>query len=253
MQTKNTQKVILITGASRGIGAACAIKAAQLGFAVCVNYKNQAQAAQDVVSRIVADGGRALAVRADVSSEQEVSEMFEIARDQLGPITALVNNAGILDKQMRLETMSIDRIKRILETNVIGTILCVQQAIKHMAYKHGGGGGAIVNVSSVAARLGAPREYIDYAASKGAVDSMTIGLAKELAVDGIRVNAVRPGYIYTDMHASGGEPNRVDRVKDLVPLKRGGSAEEVANAILWLVSDEASYATGTFIDVAGGN
>lgn len=253
MQAKSELKSMIVTGASRGIGAACAVKAAQQGFAVCVNYKANAQAAEDVVQEIINAGGQAIALQADVSSEHDVSRMFATVRDQFGPVVALVNNAGILETQMRLESMTVERIQRIFATNVIGTILCAQQAIKHMAYKHGGMGGVIVNVSSVAARLGSPREYIDYAASKGAVDTMTIGMAKELAVDGIRVNAVRPGYIYTDMHATGGEPKRVDRVKDLVPLKRGGTAQEVANAIMWLVSDEASYATGTFIDVAGGN
>jgi NAD(P)-dependent dehydrogenase (short-subunit alcohol dehydrogenase family) len=197
-------------------------------------------------------GGRALAIQADVSREADVCRLFaEIDRD-LGPIAALVNNAAILETQMRLEMMAADRLTRVLATNVTGAFLCAREAVRRMSTARGGRGGAIVNVSSGASRLGSPGEYIDYAASKGAIDTMTIGLAREVAEEGIRVNAVRPGFIYTEMHASGGEPARVDRVKALVPMKRGGLAEEVARAILWLLSDEASYSTGTFIDVSGG-
>jgi NAD(P)-dependent dehydrogenase (short-subunit alcohol dehydrogenase family) len=245
-------KVLLITGASRGIGAATARLAARRGYAVCVNYRSDRAAAERVVEAIEASGGRAIAVGADVALEADVVRLFEASDRMLGPLAALVNNAGILETQMRLEAMSAARLARVFATNVTGAFLCAREAVRRMSTRHGGGGGAIVNVSSVAARLGSPDEYVDYAASKGALDTMTIGLAKEVAADGIRVNAVRPGFIYTEMHASGGEPNRVDRVKAFVPMQRGGTAEEVAQAILWLLSDEASYASGTFIDVAGG-
>lgn len=244
--------VILITGASRGIGAATALLAAERGYAVCVNYHHHHEAAQAVVGSIQQAGGSALAVAADVASEEEVVSLFTTIDRELGPITALVNNAGILEQQMRLENMDAARIGRIFATNVTGAFLCAREAVRRMSIRHGGIGGAIVNVSSGAARLGAPGEYIDYAASKGAIETLTIGLAKEVAEEGIRVNGVRPGFIYTEMHANGGEPNRVDRVKDMVPLKRGGTVLEVAKAILWLLSEEASYSTGTFIDVTGG-
>lgn len=245
-------KVVLITGASRGIGAATARLAAQRGYAVCVNYRTDRAAADRVVAAIEAGGGRAIAVGADVAVEADVVRLFETSGRLLGPLTALVNNAGILETQMRLETMSASRITRVFATNAIGALLCAREAVRRMSRRHGGRGGAIVNVSSVAARLGSPDEYVDYAASKGALDTLTIGLAKEVAADGIRVNGVRPGFIYTEMHASGGEPDRVDRVKAFVPMRRGGAADEVAQAILWLLSDEASYTSGTFIDVAGG-
>jgi NAD(P)-dependent dehydrogenase (short-subunit alcohol dehydrogenase family) len=245
-------KVLLITGASRGIGAATARLAARRGYAVCVNYRSDRAAAERVVEAIEASGGRAIAVGADVALEADVVRLFEASDRMFGRLAALVNNAGILETQMRLEAMSAARLARVFATNVTGAFLCAREAVRRMSTRHGGGGGAIVNVSSVAARLGSPDEYVDYAASKGALDTMTIGLAKEVAADGIRVNAVRPGFIYTEMHASGGEPNRVDRVKAFVPMQRGGTAEEVAQAILWLLSDEASYASGTFIDVAGG-
>jgi NAD(P)-dependent dehydrogenase (short-subunit alcohol dehydrogenase family) len=245
-------RVILVTGASRGIGAATARLAATRGYAVAVNYRSNRDAADAVVGEIERLGGRALAIQADVSREADVCRLFaEIDRD-LGPIAALVNNAAILETQMRLEMMAADRLTRVLATNVTGAFLCAREAVRRMSTARGGRGGAIVNVSSGASRLGSPGEYIDYAASKGAIDTMTIGLAREVAEEGIRVNAVRPGFIYTEMHASGGEPARVDRVKALVPMKRGGLAEEVARAILWLLSDEASYSTGTFIDVSGG-
>lgn len=245
-------KVAIITGASRGIGAATARLAASAGYAVCVNYIRNAAAAYQVVADIEEKGGRAIAVAADVAVEQEVELLFEEVDRQLGRLTALVNNAGILETQMRLDRMDAARLNRILTTNVIGAFICAREAVLRMSTRHGGVGGAIVNVSSGAARSGSPGEYVDYAASKGAVDTMTIGLATEVAQEGIRVNAVRPGFIYTDMHASGGEPNRVDRVKTRVPLQRGGTVEEVARAILWLLSDEASFSTGTFIDVTGG-
>jgi NAD(P)-dependent dehydrogenase (short-subunit alcohol dehydrogenase family) len=244
--------VVVITGASRGIGAATAELAAERGWAVCVNCRSNLDAAQAIVSRIAAAGGRALAVQADVSRESDVRRLFETAGGELGPLKALVNNAGVLETQMRLDAMTIERWQRVFATNVTGAFLCAREAVRRLSTRHGGTGGAIVNVSSVAARLGAPNEYVDYAASKGALDVMTIGLAREVATEGIRVNGVRPGFIYTDMHASGGEPGRVDRVKAFVPMQRGGHAIEVARAILWLISEEASFTTGTFVDVAGG-
>lgn len=245
-------KVALITGASRGIGAATARLASAHGYAVCVNYRADHAAADRVVADIRRGGGEALAVAADVSNEVDVVRLFDTVDRELGTITALVNNAGILERQARVEEMTAARIARVLATNVTGTLLCAREAIRRMSTARGGHGGAIVNVSSMASRLGSPGEYVDYAASKGAVDTLTIGLAQEVAQEGIRVNAVRPGIIYTDIHASGGEPGRVERVKAFVPLRRGGQPEEVARAILWLLSDEASYSTGTFIDVSGG-
>jgi NAD(P)-dependent dehydrogenase (short-subunit alcohol dehydrogenase family) len=245
-------KIVIITGASRGIGAATAILAAERGYAVCVNYLRNRVAADAIVDAIERAGGKAIAVAADVSLEADVLRLFETVDGTWGPITALVNNAGILDRQMRLEDMSAARLNRIFTTNITGYFLCAREAVRRMSTKHGGAGGTIVNISSGAARLGSPGEYVDYAASKGAIDTMTIGLAQEVAAEGIRVNAVRPATIYTDIHASGGEPGRVDRVRESVPMKRGGEAVEVARAILWLLSDEASYSTGTFIDVTGG-
>ena len=246
------KKVILVTGASRGIGAATARLAASQEFAVAVNYRNNQSAADQVVEEINSKGGKAIAVQADVAVESDIIRMFETVDQQLGAISALVNNAGILETQMRVEEMDANRINRILTTNVTSCFLCSREAICRMSRNHGGNGGSIVNVSSAASRLGSAGEYVDYAASKGAVDTLTIGLSQEVAAEGIRVNAVRPAFIYTDIHASGGEPGRVDRVKNVIPMKRGGQPEEVANAIMWLVSDEASYTTGTFIDLAGG-
>jgi NAD(P)-dependent dehydrogenase (short-subunit alcohol dehydrogenase family) len=246
------QGVVLVTGGSRGIGAATAVLAAQRGYAVCINYVHNRAAADAVAHTIRQAGGRALAVAADVAVEADVVRLFETIDRELGSLTALVNNAGVLEKKMMTETMDAARINRVLMTNVTGSLLCAREAILRMSKRHGGSGGAIVNLSSMAAKLGGAGEYVDYAASKGAIDAMTIGLAKELADQGIRVNAVRPGLIYTDIHASGGEAGRVDRLSDTVPMKRGGTAHEVAEAIVWLLSEQASYSTGTFIDVAGG-
>lgn len=245
-------KIVLVTGASRGIGAATAILAAKHGYDVCVNYLHNKEHAEKVVETIESLGTKAIAVAADISKENHVLRLFETIDNELGHISALVNNAGILQKQTRLEHITTERLEHIFATNVIGSFLCAREAIKRMSTKHGGSGGAIVNVSSGAALSGAPHEYVDYAASKGAIDSFTIGLAREVAEEGIRVNAVRPGFIYTDIHASGGEPERIERVKHGVPLKRGGYPEEVAEAILWLLSDSASYTTASFIDVMGG-
>ncbi len=245
-------QVVIITGASRGIGAATALLAAQRGYAVCVNYRKDVEAAERVATKIKTAGGQAIAVAANVAIESDVMRLFETCDKELGPLTALVNNAGILETQMRIADMDVSRVQRIFATNVIGSFLCAREAVKRMSTKHGGNGGAIVNVSSGAARLGSPGEYVDYAASKGAIDTFTIGLAREVAEENIRVNAVRPGFIYTEMHVSGGEPERVNRLKALVPMKRGGTADEVAKAILWLLSTEASYTTGSFIDVSGG-
>ena len=243
---------LIITGASRGIGAAIARLAAQRGYPICINYKSAREQAETLVRELEAEGAKAIAVQGDVSIEADVMRVFKSCDKRLGTLVGLVNNAGILETQMRVEQMDTARINRILATNVTGAFVCAREAVLRMSTKRGGRGGAIVNVSSGAARLGAPGEYVDYAASKGALDTLTIGLAKEVAEEGIRVNSVRPGFIYTEMHASGGEPNRVDRLKEYVPMKRGGRAEEVAHAIPWLLSDEASYTTGAFIDVTGG-
>jgi len=244
--------VLIVTGGGRGIGAATARLAAERGYAVCVNYRKNQAAADTVVAGIQIAGGTALAVCADVASEPAVMRLFETVDARLGPLTALVNNAGILERQTRVEDIDAARIDRVFATNVRGAFLCAREAVRRLSTKHGGTGGAIVNVSSRAAQLGAPGEYVDYAASKAALDALTIGLAREVAGEGIRVNGVRAGIIYTEIHADGGEPARVDRIGPTLPMQRGGDAIEVARAILWLLSEEASYSTGTFIDVAGG-
>ena len=245
-------KVIVITGGSRGIGAATARLAAQSGYAVCISYVQNSAAAAAEVDKIAQAGGKAIAVAADVSSESDVVRLFNTVDESLGLVTALVNNAGIVEQQTRVENMGEGRLNRVFAVNVTGSFLCAREAIRRMSTKHRGRGGAIVNVSSVAARLGSPDEYVDYAAAKAAIDTFTVGLAKEVASEGIRVNAIRPGVVYTGIHASGGEPNRVERVKEFVPMKRGGKPEEIASAILWLLSDEASYCTGAILDVSGG-
>jgi NAD(P)-dependent dehydrogenase (short-subunit alcohol dehydrogenase family) len=245
-------KVLIVTGAGRGIGAAVARLAAADGYAVCVNYLSNRAAAANVVAAAAASGATAVAFRADVSHEEEVMRLFEHVDSTLGRVTALVNNAGILEKQCRVEDMDSARVQRVLSTNVVGAFICSREAVRRMSTRHGGHGGAIVNISSRAAQLGSPGEYVDYAASKAALETLTVGLAREVAAEGIRVNSVSPGHIYTDIHARGGEPGRVDRLKDSIPMKRGGTAEEVAAAVLWLLSEQASYTTGATIDVSGG-
>lgn len=252
MSDINTNKVVLITGGSRGIGAACALLAAEHGYKVCVNYANNENAALGVVGKIQEMGGTAIAVRGDVAQEADIINLFAETKSRLGPLTALINNAGILDKEGRLDTFSAERIARIVAVNLTGSILCAREAVKAMSTKHGGSGGSIINLSSIAATLGAPGVYVDYAATKGAIDTFTLGLAREVANEGIRVNGVRPGIIDTDIHASGGSPDRVEEMKHVVPMQRGGSAMEVAEAVLWLMSGKASYVTGTTVDVSGG-
>ncbi|MEM7193667.1 MAG: glucose 1-dehydrogenase [Pseudomonadota bacterium] len=244
--------VAIVTGASRGIGAATAMRLAAEGYAVLVNYVRRSDQAEDVCRQIRELGGRAHAFAADVSLEAETERIFDAAENRFGPVTALVNNAAILEQQMPLVDMSVDRFERVFATNVRSVFLCCREAVRRMSISWGGPGGAIVNVSSRAACLGSPNEYVDYAASKGAVDTLTIGLSKEVAHEGLRVNGVRPGFIDTEMHASGGEPGRIERLAPQIPMGRGGAADEVANAICWLLSNEASYSTGTFIDVSGG-
>lgn len=246
------RKVMIVTGGGRGIGAATSLLGSRRGYAVAVNYRRDEQSAAEVVRRIIAAGGEAVTIKADVSVEEDVVRLFEETLAAFGRIDALVNNAGILERQSRVAEMNADRLERIFRVNAIGPFLCAIQAVKYMSTKNNGSGGAIVNVSSTAIRQGGPNDYVDYAASKGALEVFTIGLAKEVAGEGIRVNAVRPGIVYTEIHASGGEPGRVDRVKNTIPLQRGGDPDEVARAILWLLSEEASYCAGSVLDVSGG-
>lgn len=248
----NNERVAIVTGSSSGIGKTTAVLLSQNGYKICVNFNKNINGAKTVVDIIKHAGGQAIALKADISNENEVVEMFNIVDNELGTLTALVNNAGILFTQSSIEDLNESRINTILHTNVTGAILCCREAIKRMSYRNGGNGGSIVNVSSVASRLGSPGEYIDYAVSKGAIDTLTIGLAQEVAAQGVRVNCVRPGFIYTEMHSRGGEPNRIERVKSKIPMQRGGDVSEVANAIYWLLSEKSSFSTGIFIDVSGG-
>lgn len=246
------QRVAVVTGASRGIGAATAHLLGKQGYSVCVNYRSNETAANSVVDELESSGVAAIAVQADISNEDEAVRLFQTVDRELGKLTALVNNAAVVAPQAPVEEMDAQRVDRIMRNNVTGAFVCCREAIKRMSTRHGGHGGAIVNVSSVAARTGSPGEYVDYAASKGAIDTLTRGLSLELAADGIRVNSVRPGFIYTELHADGGDPGRVDRLAASIPMRRGGTADEVAQSIVWLLSDAASYVTGTFIDIAGG-
>jgi NAD(P)-dependent dehydrogenase (short-subunit alcohol dehydrogenase family) len=246
-----TDKVVIITGGSRGIGRATALAAATRGFRVCISYASNEAAAKQVVGAIEAKNGKAIAVKCDVAEESDILAMFAAA-DKFGTLGALVNNAGIIGPSMRVEEMSVERIQRMMAVNVTGSIMCAREAVKRMSTRNGGKGGVIVNLSSVAAKLGSPNTYVDYAASKGAIDSFTVGLGHEVADEGIRVAAIRPGLIDTDIHASGGEPDRAHRLAGNVPMKRVGTAEEIANAIVWLMSDDASYVTSAILDVSGG-
>ena len=248
----NSGKIMIVTGGSRGIGAATALLAADRGFDVAVNYASNQAAADAVVKAIQAKGRRAIALQGDVGSEADMLKLFEACDQQLGTLTCLVNNAGVVDVKARIDQMSVARWQRMFNINVIGSLICAREAVKRMSTKHGGKGGTIVNLSSAAARLGSPGQYVDYAAAKGAIDVLTLGLAREVANEGIRVNAVRPGIIDTGIHASGGEPDRVEQSRGMVPMQRGGTAQEIANAILWLASDESTYTTGAVIDATGG-
>lgn len=244
--------IVLITGGSRGIGAATALLAAQKGYAVAVNYTRNSLAADEVVRQIRATGGTAITVQADVAVEAQVLAMFEKIDAKLGPLSSLVNNAGVVDVACRVDAMSMERLQRMFATNVLGSFVCAREAVKRMSTAHGGAGGTIVNVSSAAARGGGAGQYVDYAASKGAIETFTIGLAKEVATEGIRVNAVRPGIIETDIHASGGQPDRAWQLAPQVPMQRPGTALEVAQAIVWLMGTDSSYTTGAMLDVSGG-
>jgi len=246
------QKIAIITGGSRGIGAATTKLFAEHGYAVCINYKSKSAPAEQLAKQIRARGGKCITVQADVANEQDVERLFTTVDQQLGTVSVLINNAGILKPQMRLQDMTAARINEVLINNITSYFLCSREAVKRMSNKQGGNGGTIVNVSSGAAKSGSPNEYIDYAASKGAIDTLTKGLSLEVADEGIRVNCVRPGLIYTDMHADGGEPERIERLKNKIPMQRGGQPEEVAEAIYWLASENSSFSTGNFLDLAGG-
>ena len=252
MNNTSQRPLILITGGSRGVGAATARLAAAQGYDVAITFVSREADAQMVTADVEAAGSRALAVRADSSDPEQVAQLVTAIDRKFGRIDVLVNNAAMLARQSRMEELDFKRMQRIFAVNSIGPILCAQQAVRRMSHRHNGRGGSVINVSSASARLGSPGEYVDYAASKGALETFTIGFAKEVARDGIRVNCIRPGHIYTEMHASGGEPGRVNRVKDTIPMGRGGQPEEVARAILWLAGEEASFVTGTFLDVTGG-
>lgn len=243
---------VIVTGGSRGIGAATCVLAADSGFRVAVNYTANKAAADDVVRRIESAGGEAFAIQGDVASEPEIVAMFEAVDKRFGGLDALVNNAGVVDRKARLDEVDAARLERMFRINTIGTMLCAREAVKRMSTRHGGKGGSIVNLSSVAAVLGGPGEYVDYAAAKGAIDSFTVGLAREVAEEGIRVNAIRPGIVETEIHASGGQPNRVEAIRGFVPMKRAGTADEIARAVMWFLSDASSYATGSILNVSGG-
>ena len=245
-------KILLVTGGSRGIGAACCLQAAAAGYDVAVNYARDAAAAERVAAAVRAAGRRAITVAPDVAHEDQVLAMYERVDAELGRLTGLVNNAGIVDVPARVDAMSVQRLRRMFDTNILGSVLCAREAVRRMSTRHGGNGGSIVNLSSAAARLGSPAQYVDYAASKGAIDTFTLGLGREVAAEGVRVNAVRPGIIDTEIHASGGQPDRAQRLSHLIPMQRPGTAQEIAHAILWLLSDEASYTTGAVLDVGGG-